>query len=121
MADNGDFSFSYDLTYSFKEEYSISDLEIKTVQSLVDKIYKKDITLLKKYLRNYYSVNRKVNSIYMRRTPLCEILDNIDDIFDCVGMIPEGKENILPMLLFRTLFGSKILTKAHKMINYEEL
>ena len=120
-ARTGDFSFEYDLRYSFLEHYGLKSVEKRELENLAKRLLDKEDDASEKYLSGYYCQKHMKNWEDRRDYVLCETLDELDDIYRCLYKeTPTGYIENFPALLFRKVFVSQARFEKNQLQKKEE-
>ena len=84
LADEGDLSFKYELSYSFVDFYGMKNTGKEELQKLHDRLISRDDLIVEQYVSNYYCQKKLPNWLEKRDLVLCELSDDIKEIYRCL-------------------------------------
>jgi hypothetical protein len=115
-ADQGDFDFKYDVAYRFKEEYKIENWDMSQMEIFYQRLSNEQPDWISKYVRNYYCSNKEIDNEDKIKIVVCQLTDNLQDIFACMNQNKEGSQQVEFVLLFRRLFLRPLLVKSDSVV-----
>ena len=102
LARVGDFSFEFELRYSFLERYELSSTDYDQIQILAKRLLSKEEKITEIYVNSYFCQTNLPDWGKHRDLVICELSDDVEEILRCIY-----KNSITPI----SEFGQYILSR----------